>query len=776
MSTNGWGDNLDLDIGDAVGWEDDDDLFGNSDDAGHGDLPEIKGKEDGNNGDEDFGLGFPSAAPVAALVPSVSSPTTESQIGWEDDEDLFGNSEDASYGEILETTITATTIKTNSRNNQNKPTPLPPPQLQQEQEQDPHVGIMPFIRHPLNSNMVDNLSNYVTSLDRMLSSINAVLEFEYNTPLKAEELVEYYGSRPQLAEYTRSKELQRMNYIVVLPDGHLETNKERILAEKLLPDNSLVSRAANQSLLADLLQVITGNDLIVQPKYFAICVATWCQFTIHIGDQGADIVDCRARLSLSLPSEECDRLSIAEVSVSVIFSPRQPLIEFKVQKIDVLLEDYSRLVGVAKFLNSMEGHNEDPDIQNVSADIYRDDFLENSQRLISLSSKGLKSALMQVDSVVNIKGKLKSISSLIPGTDQLLAAEEEAKAFVESRNQQSSQSFFPRPPPPRPPFIPEANQRLVAEREEKTFAETKKNKQQQPGPSSHSFTRLPPPPPPRDPGSTYNQPQRNIQETDDYRPKSILGGLVRSGWKTLAKSVEIPDDDPEIYGELVPSRPPPRVGVYNEASEPLSLYRKEDAATEVQSLHRKDETCKHLPQQNVRSIKTKGPGIRSETSSDNSNQSHSLSQSVEGRKIDIQCTKTGLSRSDTEAQERKIPLEDKILTQVLNPHSTKTGEDSYQKAVEGEINEANKYDGWEDFGLDDVDDLDSISSSQKLSVDQNQVGETCIHSSDANNSHFLSFAQKSLHDIEKKYNPDDDIVETRKRWVNQRPYRPYIKG
>ena len=763
MSTNGWGDDLDLDIGDAVGWEDDDDLFGNNDDAGHGDLPEIKGKEDGNDGDEDFGLGFPSATPVAASVPSVSSPTTESQIGWEDDEDLFGNSEDAGYGEILET---------NSRNNQNKPTsPPPPPQLQQEQEQDPRVGIMPCIRHPLNSNMVDNLSNYVTSLDRMLSSINAVLEFEYNTPLKAEELVEYYGSRPQLAEYTRSKELQRMNYIVVLPDGHLETNKERILAENLLPDNSLVSRAANQSLLADLLQVITGNDLIVQPKYFAICVATWCQFTIHIGDQGADIVDCRAQLSLSLPSEECDRLSIAEVSVSVIFSPRQPLIEFKVQKIDVLLEDYSRLVGVAKFLNSMEGHNEDPDIQNVSADIYRDDFLENSHRLISLSSKGLKSALMQADSVVNIKGKLKSISSLIPGTDQLLAAEEEAKAFVESRNQQSSQKKFPRPPLSRPKFIPEANQRLVADREQKTFAETKKNKQQQPGPSSHSFSRLPPPPP-QDPGSTYNQPQPNIQETDEYRPKSILGGLVRSGWKTLAKSVEIPDDDPEIYGELVP----PRGEVYNEAREPLSLYRKEDEATEVQSLHNKEEICKHLPQQNVRSIATKGPRIRSDTSSDNSNQSRLLSRSVERRKIDIHCTKTGLSRSDTEAQERKIPFEDKILTKVLNPHNTKTGEDSNQKANEGEINEANKYDGWEDFGLDDVDDLDDISSSQKLSVDQNQVGKTCIHSSDANNSHSLSFAQKPLHNIEKKYNPDDDIVDTRKRWVNQRPYRPYVKG
>jgi hypothetical protein len=742
---NAWGDEEGLDMSDdGFGWEYDDDLFGNSEDDTIShiiDVPEIKGNEGDNNDngeDEDSCLGFPSATPVTASVPPpISSPSPteeESQIGWEDDDNLFGNSEDAGYGEeVLEKTVT--TAATNSQRNQSKtPPPPPPPREEEEQQQrNPPSGMMPINRNPQISKMVENISNYVTSLNRMLSSINAILEFEYNTTQKAEELVEYYGSRPKLAEYTRSKELHRMNYKVVLPHGHVETNKERILAENLLSDKSLVSRAANQSLLADLLQVITGNDLIVQPQYFAICVATWCGFTIHIGDQGAGMVDCRATLSISLPTEQGDRLSIAEVSVLVIFSPSQPMVEFKVLKIDVLLEDHSQLVGVAEFINAMEGHNnhEDDGLQNdVSADIYRDAFLENSQRMLSLSSKGMKSALMQMDSVINIKGKLQSISNFIPGTDQLLAAaEEEAKAFVEARNQQQqSGNGFPRPspPPPRPSisnFIPGADQLLAEEEEAKAFVEVRNRKQQSAG---REFPRPPPPPPPRALGS------------DEYRPQSILGGLVRSGWKTLAKSVVLPDDDdPEIYGESVP---PPRVGVYNEPSVPMSLYRKEDTAPEkTQNLYKKDETTNgpHLPPRERRRYKI------------------------------------GSIRSGAEIGEVKSN-EDEIQTEVLNSIAAKTIDD-LNLNVDKKKDEAIDYDGWDDFGPDDddVDDLDDTLGSQKLSVEEEIL---FVHSSDGVIVDSPPLTQELFHVIEMKYNPEDDIAETRKRWVNPRPYRPYVRG
>ena len=137
---NAWGDEEGLDISDdGFGWEDDDDLFGNSEDANNTshiiDVPEIKGIEEDNddndNGeDDDSRLGFPSATPVTASIPPpVSSPSPteeESQIGWEDDDNLFGNSEDDGYGEeVLETTTIAAANFQRSQS-KNLPPPLPP--------------------------------------------------------------------------------------------------------------------------------------------------------------------------------------------------------------------------------------------------------------------------------------------------------------------------------------------------------------------------------------------------------------------------------------------------------------------------------------------------------------------------------------------------------------------------------------------------------------------------------------------------------------------------
>ncbi|KAL3927583.1 MAG: hypothetical protein SGARI_005281 [Bacillariaceae sp.] len=138
-----------------------------------------------------------------------------------------------------------------------------------------------------------------------------------------------------------------------------------------------------------------------------------------------------------------NRLDVADVHVSVVFSPGQPMIEYKVHKIDLLLQDMSQLLGTAEFIFAMEGHLdevpghfESEQLQNAPSDIFRDQFLENSQRLFSQSKIGMKSALQQVDSVINIGGKIKAISNFIPATDTMLAAEQEAMALAEARRQE----------------------------------------------------------------------------------------------------------------------------------------------------------------------------------------------------------------------------------------------------------------------------------------------------------------------------------------------------
>ena len=110
---------------------------------------------------------------------------------------------------------------------------------------------------------------------------------------------------------------------------------------------------------------------------------------------------------------------------------------------------------------------------------------------------------------------------------------------------------------------------------------------------------------------------------------------------------------------------------------------------------------------------------------------------------------------------------------MLNSIAAKTIDDLNRNA-DKKKDEAIDYDGWDDFGLDDdLDDLDDTSGSQKLSVEEESL---FVHSSDVVIVGSPPLTQEQFPVIETKYNPEDDIVETRKRWVNPRPYRPYVRG
>ncbi|KAG7370779.1 hypothetical protein IV203_019349 [Nitzschia inconspicua] len=509
--------------------------------------------DDKDNSQEE-NIGFPEAAPVT--VPEPSPPNAQlpgspaDKEGWdEDEEDL--NFDDDGWGADDTAAIDEGIEEVASQTLPDFPTSIQPPSL------------------PQDNYLFQELDNYVRSLDRMASSINAILEFEYNTTEKAQELEDYYASRPQLAEYTISKELQRMNYQVVLPHGHVETDKKQIIEQNLLPEELLVSRAANQSLLADLLHVITGPDLIVRPQYLATCVAHWCQFTVHIGD-GQDLVQCQAKLRLSLPTvEQGDRLDIAEVGVAVVFAPSQPMVEYKVHRIDVLLQDPSQLQGSVQFLAAMEGHwDEMPEIaenqrlQNAPADIFRDQFLVNSQRFLSQSTQGMKSALDQVDSVINVRGKLQAISNFIPATDTLLEAEREAMELAEARQREMMQ-----------------------------------RQQQQQQPANAFFPR------------PHQESQgRPMQVEAANRPKSILGSLIGA----VAQSVALHEEDEAvIYGAVAPQQRPAHfqrndakihydMSSTSETAFP-KLYKEEGRPNEVEetvpppTLYRKEESHRKQP-------------------------------------------------------------------------------------------------------------------------------------------------------------------------------------
>lgn len=76
---------------------------------------------------------------------------------------------------------------------------------------------------PLASKLYQDLEDYVIQLPRLLSSINAILEYECNTVSKACELMQYYVEQPSLTTYMIEKELPRMEYTLVL-DTAMEWN------------------------------------------------------------------------------------------------------------------------------------------------------------------------------------------------------------------------------------------------------------------------------------------------------------------------------------------------------------------------------------------------------------------------------------------------------------------------------------------------------------------------------------------------------------------------
>lgn len=326
------------------------------------------------------------------------------------------------------------------------------------------------------------LRDYLLTLPAHANSVTAVLNAEYNTLTKAIELQQYYAERPALAEYTVNKELPRMDYLLTDVDGDVITDKAAI-AQLLLSSGSLCARCANQSLLADVLQVLTGEDRVVRPQYFATAIATHCRFRVDLAQHLVEVV---CALDLSLPSEQ-GRWKVAEIRVVTIFQcsheNKKPYVEFRLADISLTASpqdaDFSlRLEQCGSFLEMLH-ESQDPmetqiPRQQSGQQNFRDVFLQSQNRLQTTASDaviGMKSAWQDFDAATGFGSKLKQLPTFLPDTALLEAAEEEERLSTQS--------------------------------------------------------------------AVQNQPQQQQQK----RPTSILGGLVRS----LAQSVALPDEDPTLY-------------------------------------------------------------------------------------------------------------------------------------------------------------------------------------------------------------------------------------
>jgi hypothetical protein len=278
------------------------------------------------------------------------------------------------------------------------------------------------------------LVDYMDSLPRVVASLNALLEAEYNTYDHALHLHEYYDSHPQLRDYTVETELPRMDYLVVGIDNMMLCEKKDVADFISNQPNTILFRCANQSLLADVLTVLTGPDRFIRTQHLATAVASTCKFTLY-----ATHVRCDCRLNLSLPGISGQRVDVAHLDFTIEIHPGIPNVHYQLGDV-VLLVDNSEtdlLMDSAIFLASMEPSDDfihEFGSYPSNADAFRDSLLlqlSKTQQIVQSSQTGLSSAWKQLDSVANVTRKLDFVKrvggGLLPSLHSidLISSEEE---------------------------------------------------------------------------------------------------------------------------------------------------------------------------------------------------------------------------------------------------------------------------------------------------------------------------------------------------------------
>jgi hypothetical protein len=171
--------------------------------------------------------------------------------------------------------------------------------------------------------MYKDLIDYLELLSQrrtLVRSVNESLDMEFNAnPSVADDMIDYYKSRPELKEFTLKSELPRMNYEVLIVDeesggdNKLVTTDEirayfSALEEKeesLDEEVDIILRAANQSLLADPLAMLTGEGegkLVHFGSFHSTLIATVCSFQLDLRREGERRVKVNCELAICVPS------------------------------------------------------------------------------------------------------------------------------------------------------------------------------------------------------------------------------------------------------------------------------------------------------------------------------------------------------------------------------------------------------------------------------------------------------------------------------------------
>lgn len=211
----------------------------------------------------------------------------------------------------------------------------------------------------------------------LVMSINDAFDLQFNAnPNIADDMVDYYRARPELKEFTLKSELPRMDYEVLAVDKEtgndirlVETDEVRFYLESLKESNTddyeevdIILRAANQSLLADPLAMMTGEGngkLVHSGSFHSTVIATVCSFKLDLRREGERRVKVQCELAICVPSgydgtsehsegseDKAATLEIARVVLVIQFSPSEtatpsgPLVKYSLMDIIPTITNY----------------------------------------------------------------------------------------------------------------------------------------------------------------------------------------------------------------------------------------------------------------------------------------------------------------------------------------------------------------------------------------------------------------------------------------------------
>jgi len=248
--------------------------------------------------------------------------------------------------------------------------------------------------------MLKDLKNYIDLLGgntknskrnrSLLMTINDEFNLSNANPNTSDDMLRYYRARPEMKDFTIKSELPRMDYEVLTID---ETGKEiklvatdeirtyfSLLESKpggLDEEVDIILRSANQSILADLLSILsTEGGLVHSGSFHSTVVATECKFKLDLRREGERRVRVDCQLAISVPSgldggcsntkepfegEEKEMssatLELARANLVIQFSPSPfatpsgPLAKYELLSIIPTITDYEEGTDNAKALD-----------------------------------------------------------------------------------------------------------------------------------------------------------------------------------------------------------------------------------------------------------------------------------------------------------------------------------------------------------------------------------------------------------------------------------------